>query len=100
MPPEEPPSIRTAGNLECFGVRILLLIIVDIIGNLAIDIGFSGLTIVPWAVVKTVVDYLLERCLGAPMVPRVGGTSNSTHSWGRKVKRDIQGIEDSRIADQ
>lgn len=35
--------------------------------------GFSGLTIVPCAVIKTVVDYLLERCLGAPMAPRVGG---------------------------
>lgn len=77
------------------------MIIDDIVGNCAVAVGFEGLTIVPWAVVKVVVDCLLERRLGAPMAPRVGGTNISTHSSpGQKVERDTQGMEDSRIADQ
>lgn len=87
--------------LECFDAGILLLIIVDITGNCAIDIRFRDLTIVPWADVKPVVVYLLDRCLGAPMAPQVGGTSSNTHLRGRKVEREIDKVwKESRIGDQ
>lgn len=64
------------------------------------QLDLKGLTAVPLADVNTVVDYLLERCLGAPMALRVAGMTISTYSRGQEVERDTQSMEVSRIADQ
>ncbi len=47
--------------------------LIRITGDCAIAVGFQGKTTVSWNIIKTVVDSLLEQCLGSPVTPRIGG---------------------------